>query len=43
MDKYEIKEKLRMVPGSYDDFVYETAFWMEKDDIIRKNNGTVKV
>ena len=31
----DIRERLRAVPGSYDDFVSSTARWMEKDDRIK--------
>ncbi len=28
----DIRERLKAVPGSYDDFVSSTARWMERDD-----------
>ena len=31
----DIKDKLRSIPGSYDDFVNSTARWMEHDDNIK--------
>ena len=30
-----IKERLKAIPGSYEDFVNSTARWMEQDDEIR--------
>ena len=36
MNRKEITNLLRSVPGSYDDFVIDTEDWMERDERIKR-------